>query len=406
MTTTPTIAQMITMDDPAALADLVIESGGHNLPIVDYGVAHRGVGNPPPAEHVKLSQATPGAGIIEHYERDLTVRAAAGATLGTLRGALKPSGQFIPIDADDDLTLGEVIHHHVYGGLRAGYPGIRDLLLGLRYLDGEGRQIHVGGRTVKNVAGYDLTRFMVGGLGEFGLVYEATLRTYAIPEHALVADIRFDDPAVMDRLLPGWLLSDASPAILTLDNHTGPWVARVGFFGGATGCAVQLRSLETLLDRESGVYIDGSGESPVEAAMRQIMLRRAWRRTAGTLAKIVVPPAATGAVCQALASSSTDPPSLAVAAHPVHGCIYVGGDLGPQRTLALSQTIDSLIARHGGFRVWHARPRGCEHLPPFAPAQPDWPMIFRLKRTMDPRNLFNPGRFVPPIAAAISGPPA
>lgn len=400
MTTRIPNKNVVRLHDPAALSNLVRDCGEQNRPIVDYGEAHQGVGHPPPADHVRLSQATPQAGIIEHYERDLTVRVAAGATLGMLRNALKSTKQFIPIDADEDLTLGEVITHNVYGGLRVGYPGVRDLLLGLRYLDSRGQQIHVGGRTVKNVAGYDLTRLMVGSLGELGLIYEATLRTYAIPDSAMAVDIRFDNLRTLDRILPDWMVSDASPASMTVSNHAGVWTARVEFFGGSTGCAVQLRSLETLLDREPEVHIIGSGARTVEEAMRESSTRGAWRRTAGTLVKVVTSPSTTGAICQKFVESSIDHPALAVWAYPVHGCVFIGGDVGVERTIALSQTVDTQLSQYGGFRVWYAKPQGCEHMPPFGPPQPDWPMMLRIKQAMDPRNLFNPGRFISGIPAA------
>ena len=404
MTTRIPNQNVVSLHDPAALANLVHECGEQNLPIIDYGVAHQGVGYSPPVDHVRLSQATLQAGIIEHYERDLTVRADAGATLGSLRDALKSSKQFIPVDADDDLTLGEVINHNVYGGLRVGYPGIRDLLLGLRYIDSNGQQIHVGGRTVKNVAGYDLTRLMVGSLGELGLIYEATLRTYAIPDSAMTVDIRFDNPRTIDRILPNWMVSDASPASLILSNHTGAWTVRVEYFGGTTGRAVQLRSLETLIDREPGVHLLGSWTRTVDDAMRESSTRGAWRRTAGTLVKAVTSPSTTGAICSALAETSIAHPSLTVWAYPVHGCVFIGGDIGLERTIALSQVIDKLHSQYGGFRVWYARPQGCEHLPPFGPVQPDQPLMLRIKQAMDPRNLFNPGRFISAIPAATLGP--
>ena len=104
-------------NSPAALAALVTNCRDNRLPLVDYGIAHAGLGNPPPAKCVRLVQR---ADVFDHYISDLTVRAAAGITLGDLQKALRPTGQFVPIDADDDQTLGEIINHNVYNALRAG----------------------------------------------------------------------------------------------------------------------------------------------------------------------------------------------------------------------------------------------------------------------------------------------
>jgi glycolate oxidase FAD binding subunit len=377
----------ITLTNPGDIADLVRHSAARKVPIADYGVAHHGVGNPPPREHVNLSLT---GGVIEHYERDLTVRAHAGVTLGSLREALKPSGQFVPIDAEDELTLGEVINHHVYGGLRAAYGSIRDLLLGLRYIDAEGRDIHVGGRTVKNVAGLDVTRLMVGSLGELGVIHEATLRTYAIPEQSAFVAVRVEDPAALDALLPSWVTGNAAPAWLLLDN-IGGWTARVGYVGRSIATTAQERSLAKLLSGVSGVQILGSNSGPLEQSMQDLASQRAWRARASALAKVVVPSVQTGVVCSRLAKNG---PSVKVAAAPVHGCIFVGGELDAAATRSLDSAIDGAVGE-AGFRVWHERPAGCEDLAPFAPLPTDLPMMKRLKQAMDPKYLFNRGRLIP-----------
>ena len=131
----------IEIDDPVALRDLVNDCLARANPLVDYGIAHAGLGHPPPPEHTRLSQQ---GGVIEHYERDLVLRAACGTPLGALQAALRPHNQFLPIDADPDLTLGEIINHNVYGPLRVSFGAVRDLMLGARYVDGKGRDIHVG----------------------------------------------------------------------------------------------------------------------------------------------------------------------------------------------------------------------------------------------------------------------
>ena len=213
----------------AAPPDIVAVLGNaiaSHRPLIDYGLAHAALGHAPPAppaEHTRFAQEADPAnrGILEHYVRDLTVRAAAGITIGDLQEALAATNQFAPIDADDDITLGEAIHHNMWGPLRVGYGSIRDLLLGLGYIDGEGRDIRVGGRTVKNVAGYDVTRFMVGSLGELGVVHEATLRTYAIPESVLEVEMTVKDPAIFDERGTGKLIFQPNHGIArgVLDKH-------------------------------------------------------------------------------------------------------------------------------------------------------------------------------------------
>lgn len=391
-----TAATPLDIHTPTELIAAVRHARDTGVPLVDYGVAHQGVGNPPPAGHTPLRERVSArGGIIEHYTRDLAVRAAAAITLAELQANLLPLGQFIPIDADPDLTLGEIINHHVYGSLRVGYGSIRDLLLGLRFVDGNGEDIHVGGRTVKNVAGYDMTRLMVGALGELGVIYEATLRTYGVPEHILAVDVQLDDPAVLDDKLTDLLLANAAPAALSMGNLTGRWTLRLGYFGKPAGCLSQLRSLETFLDLMPGTRIVGQGAMTLEAELDEMAARRTWRRTLPAVVKIVVPPAVTGRVARELAESLRGQRIL-ISAFPVHGCLFAGGELDAEEAMRLNRVLDELCVLHHGLRVWYRRPHGATGLPPFAPAQPDWSIMTRLKRTIDPAWILNPGRLLTP----------
>jgi len=102
------------------LADAVRQAADSAIPLVDYGVAHDSLGHPPPDPHTRLRLQADDP-VVEHYAGDMSVLAAAGGTLAALNQQLKSANQFIPIDADDDLTLGEVINHNVYGPLRVGF---------------------------------------------------------------------------------------------------------------------------------------------------------------------------------------------------------------------------------------------------------------------------------------------
>ncbi len=390
----------VTIDHADDLSSLVRDCVERQQPIVDYGIAHAHLGYPPPPRHVRLVQR---GAVIEHYDRDMTLRAAAGATMGELNEHLRSRNQFLPIDADSDLTLGEVICHNVYGPLRATYGAIRDLLLGLRYVDGLGRQIHVGGRTVKNVAGYDLSRFMVGSLGQFGVVYEATIRTYSIPHRVFCVELQFNDATVVDALLGEWLLTDAAPGWMLLKMTEDGAIVRLGYFGRATACEVQVRALESMLCGRDDVQIMGTDRRSLGDDADQRGARRRWRREATGLCKVIVPPACTGALCKALSQWAADHALINVDALPVHGCVFAGGTIDGDFALAMDQQINQLIDRVGGRRVWYRRPEPVDAIDPYGPAGPDLSILGALKHTMDPNDLLNPGRFVRPLPGPLLG---
>jgi hypothetical protein len=131
----------------------------------------------------------------------MTATFAADVTLAEAQRRLAEFGQWLPADGNPDATLGDLVDFNSTGPLRLGYGAWRDLLLGMQFTNGRGQLITAGGRTVKNVAGYDLTKFMVGQRGVFGTLVSVTVRTYRRPAGALLA--RFHaDYSVLSNLLP------------------------------------------------------------------------------------------------------------------------------------------------------------------------------------------------------------
>ena len=140
-------------------------------------------------------------GQIDHHVGDMTATVAADVTLRQLQQMLAAQQQWLPVDGDPDQTIGQLVETNSTGPLRLGYGAWRDLLLGAQFHNGRGELITAGGRTVKNVAGYDLTKFMVGQRGVFGKLLTLTTRTYKLPAGAVIA-VFPPKPALVHRLIP------------------------------------------------------------------------------------------------------------------------------------------------------------------------------------------------------------
>jgi hypothetical protein len=152
------------------------------------------------------------------HARDMTATYSADMTLGEAQRRLAELGQWLPVDGDSGSTLGSLVEGNSTGPLRLGYGAWRDLLLGVQFTNGHGDLVTAGGRTVKNVAGYDLTKFMVGQGGIFGTVVTLTTRTYRRPAGAVLARHR-PDAAILPRLLttdlrPQWAVLTAEALLL------------------------------------------------------------------------------------------------------------------------------------------------------------------------------------------------
>jgi FAD/FMN-containing dehydrogenase len=113
---------------------------------------------------------------------DLVAKVGAGASWSGLRTALAEHGAWPAADPPGpERTVGSVIVSGTSGPLAAGFGRLRDHLLGVTFVSGDGSIVRAGGRVVKNVAGYDLTKLAVGSFGAFGIVTSATLRIRAVP---------------------------------------------------------------------------------------------------------------------------------------------------------------------------------------------------------------------------------
>lgn len=172
---------------PSSAADLqaiVREAHARRTPLrIVGGGAWLGAGGavPDDAARVELSALT---GIVEYVPGDLTLTARAGTTLAEVHAATAPHGQWCPLHpwGTDDATLGAVFATSTLGPFHRALGRPRDLALGLEFVDGTGAVIRAGGRVVKNVAGFDLTRLMVGSWGTLGAITEVSVRLRARPK--------------------------------------------------------------------------------------------------------------------------------------------------------------------------------------------------------------------------------
>ncbi len=238
-------ARPTTVDEVAAV---VREANAASEAVIPCGGGTRlDCGNPPRRYDVALDLRA-FEGIVEHEPADLTATVRAGTTLASLAARLAAHGQMWPVEVarPEVATVGGVLAGAAPGPSRLRYAHPRDWTLGVRAVLGEGTLTKAGGKVVKNVSGYDLSRFYAGSYGTLCVLVEASLKLWPLPEAertllARFADIRdawtalaslrrdglaLDAAASLDRAAAAYLGEDTALALVRL-RGVPPVVARL-----------------------------------------------------------------------------------------------------------------------------------------------------------------------------------
>ena len=134
------------------------------------------------------------SGIIDYQPDEYVFTAYAGTSHKEINETLQNQGQFLPFDPlyiNEGTTIGGTIAANTCGPGRFRYGGIRDYILRIGIVDGEGRAFNGGEKVVKNAAGFDLPKFFVGSRGKFGIITEASFKVFPMPPASLGIIVQF-----------------------------------------------------------------------------------------------------------------------------------------------------------------------------------------------------------------------
>lgn len=134
-------------------------------------------------------------GVVDYQPDEYTFTARAGTRVADMAALLAEEGQYLPFDpplAERGATLGGTVAAGLSGAGRYRYGGIRDFLIGIRFVDGRGQEIRGGGTVVKNAAGFDFPKLFVGSLGRLGILTELTFKVFPQPAAFATVAAEFD----------------------------------------------------------------------------------------------------------------------------------------------------------------------------------------------------------------------
>ena len=302
-------------------------------------------------------------GIVEYEPTELVMTARCGTPLAEVEKALEERGQmlaFEPPHFGASSTLGGAVAAGLSGPRRPYAGAVRDFVLGVRMLDGKGSDLHFGGKVMKNVAGYDISRLMCGALGTLGVILEVSIKVLPLP----VAEItvrREQTQADAIALLNEWA---GKPLPITATCHYGN-----ALFVRLAGAAAAVRAAR---DKIGGEEV-ADGPAFWRAVRDQTLdffqgLEALWR----------------------LSVKTTTPP-LNLAGPQL---IEWGGGLRWLRTGADTGSVRQAAAFGGGHAtLFRGGDRAAGVFHPLTPALEQ--LHRRLKEKFDPAGIFNPGRLYP-----------
>ncbi len=211
---------MYAPSNPAELSEALRDAaaGGRTIMLSGNGTKRRMAGPVEPAE-VEISTLSMRR-VIEYEPRDLTISVDAGLSWRELSRILAENRQMVPLDPPygESATVGGVIAANTSGPRRRLYGTARDLVIGMQFATLEGKLAHSGGMVVKNVAGLDMAKLMIGSFGTLAAIAVVNFKLMPVPEVERSFLLPFDSIAAAMAARNRILKSQLQPAAIDLLN--------------------------------------------------------------------------------------------------------------------------------------------------------------------------------------------
>lgn len=340
----------------AQRAPLEIRGGGSKR---FFGAQRTSASASRPSQAAAPLDVTGYRGVIEYEPTELVLSVRAGTPLMEVRRVLNEGGQMLPFEPPhfaESATIGGCVAAGWSGPRRAYTGSVRDFVLGTRIIDGRGQDLRFGGKVIKNVAGYDVSRLMVGAFGTLGVITEISFKV--LPKPAAEATLMFqvDEATALERM-NRWA---GQPLPLSATFYDGDCLY-VRLSGAASAVAAACKQLDgSPMDAATLLW-----ESVREHALKQFRLPLPlWR----------------------LSLPSTTPPLRLSGTQVIEwgGALrWIASDMDAAAIRAAAEKVggSAMLFRNGG------------ELPTFHPLKPEIARLNEaLKAKFDPVCILNPGR--------------
>jgi glycolate oxidase FAD binding subunit len=314
----------------------------------------------------------------EHIWQDLTCTVQAGCTWQSLQNTLAQHGQFVALDPlfPDRATVGGIIATNDSGSLRLKYGSLRDLVIGMTIVLADGTIARSGGKVVKNVAGYDLHKLMIGAEGTLGVITEVTFRLHAIPRHTRTFTVSCPMPQPLGELLIGILNSHLNTQAMQLRNSPDGFLLDVQL---AALPEVIIHQADQLRSQAKHLQLDTSDSAEDVWKMRETAFSQ---RGFCTMKATMLP---------------TQISATLTAIHALGGTGVIQAT-GIMTAFIPATNVDGLLQLRaqleeagGSLTILRDVPKGVDR---WGKLPDSIDLMRRIKHQFDPNNILNPGRFI------------
>jgi glycolate oxidase FAD binding subunit len=328
--------------------------------------------------------------IIEHVPGDQVVRVQAGLKLQDLQEQLAKANQLLGIDSPEKgSTIGGIVAANSSGPRRYRYGTVRDLIIGITVILPDGTVAKAGGKVVKNVAGYDLSKLLTGSLGTLGIIATCNFRLHPLPEAGRTVAVELESTLAAGQAAQAIVHAQLVPSAVELHWREDQKLLTVLIEGIPPAVEAQAEMASYLLKSFGEVRMLSE-----EAALGSLEPPGAGDEVA---IKISAPPAElTGVLDSVLGAAERWDVTPRITGHAGTGVTYValsGGD-EEARVQAVEELREIWVRRGGSVVVRHAPTSIKKRLDVWGPAGDYLGLTRRVKEKFDPRGVLNPGRFV------------
>jgi glycolate oxidase FAD binding subunit len=313
----------------------------------------------------------------EHTWQDMTCSVEAGCSWASLQSGLAQHGQFVALDPlwPERATVGGIVATNDSGVLRLKYGGLRDLIIGMTIVLADGTIAKTGGKVVKNVAGYDLHKLMIGAFGTLGVVTSVNFRLHSKPQCTQSFSVSAPGAEQLGKLMLRLLHAQVSTVAIQLRGTAAGFELDVQLASLAEVLHTQAAALESMAQSEG---LRSRGAADDVWAARQLLMAHEFVCKGTTLPSEI---ARFAERVRGLGGESvTQGTGIMIAGFPAaagDGLMKLRGEMeqASGSLMLLKQPADSKL--------------DCWGTPPDS-----LPLMRQIKSRFDPAGILNPGRFL------------